>query len=171
MATAPVPRAATTPSADREKLLGAFAEAQAAAEAPATVRVESTPRLKVRLGDKVLGTTPLTVTVPPPGGVVEIELFDPALGLSRTERLELKQGENPVHRVVIPRGTLEFRLEEGVAVTIDGKSMGKAPLDPVQLYEGPHQVQLSKGELKERRRLEIEGGETEILEFSFPEDR
>jgi hypothetical protein len=133
--------------------------------------VESTPKLRVRLGDKVLGTTPLTVTVPPPGGVVELELFDPALGLSRTEQLELKQGENPVHRVVIPKGTLEFQLEDGVAVTIDGKSVGKAPLDPVQLYEGRHQVSLSKGEVKERRMLEIQGGETQVLEFSFPEDR
>ena len=58
-----------------------------------------------------------------------------------------------------------------MAVTIDGKSAGTAPLDPVQLYEGRHQVQLSKGELKERRMLEIQGGETEVLEFTFPEDR
>src|SRR5262249_27613220 len=121
---------------DKEKLLGAFAEARAAAEPPPTVRVESTPKLRVRMGDKVLGTTPLTVTVPPPGGTVEIELFDPGLGLTRTEQLELKQGDNGVHKVLIPKGTLEFSIQEGVAVTIDGKSAGTAPLDPVQLYEG-----------------------------------
>jgi serine/threonine-protein kinase len=158
-------------SSDREKLLGAFAEAQAAAEAPATVRLESTPKLRVRLGDKVLGTTPLTVTVPPPGGTVELELFDPGLGLSRTEQLELKQGDNGVHRVVIPKGTLEFQIQDGVAVSIDGKPTGTAPLDPVQLYEGRHQVSLSKGNLKERRTLDIQGGQTEVLEFTFPEDR
>ena len=28
-----------------------------------------------------------------------------------------------------------------------------------------------KGDLKERRLLEIQGGQTEVLEFSFPEDR
>jgi len=156
---------------DKEKLLGAFAEARAAAEAPATVRVESTPKLRVRMGDKVLGTTPLTVTVPPPGGTVEIELFDPGLGLTRTEQLELKQGDNGVHKVLIPKGTLEFSIQEGVAVTIDGKSAGTAPLDPVQLYEGRHQVQLTKGDLKERRMLEIQGGQTEVLEYTFPEDR
>jgi eukaryotic-like serine/threonine-protein kinase len=133
------------------------------------VRVESTPKLRVRLGDKVLGSTPLTVTVPPPGGTVELELFDPGLGLSRTEQVELKQGDNGVHRVVIPRGTLEFKLDDGVAVSIDGKASGTAPLDPVQLYEGRHQIQLRKGELSERRLLEIQGGQTEVLDFSFPE--
>jgi hypothetical protein len=156
-------------ASDREKLLGAFAEAQAATDAPATIRVESTPKLRVRLGDKVLGTTPLTVSLPPPGGSVEIELFDPAMGLSKTEQLDLKQGDNGVHKVVIAKGTLELKIQDGVAVTIDGKNAGTAPLDPVSLYEGRHQVQLSKGELKERRMLEIQGGQTEVLEFTFPE--
>jgi eukaryotic-like serine/threonine-protein kinase len=158
-------------SSDREKLLGAFAEAQAAAEAPATVRVESTPKLRVRLGDKVLGTTPLTVSLPPPGGTAEIELFDPGLNISRTVSLELKQGDNGVQKIVIPRGTLELKVDEGSSVTIDGKAAGTAPLDPVQLYEGRHQVQLSKGDLKERRLVEIAGGQTEVLEFSFSEGR
>ena len=120
-------------------------------------------------GDKVLGTTPLTVSLPPPGGSVEIELFDPAMGLSKTEQLDLKQGDNGVHKVVIAKGTLELKIQDGVAVTIDGKSTGTAPLDPMSLYEGRHQVQLSKGELKERRMLEIQGGKTEVLEFTFPE--
>ena len=158
-------------ASDREKLLGAFAEAQAAAEAPATVRVESTPKLRVRLGDKVLGSTPLTVSLPPPGGSAEIELFDPGLNISKTVTLDLKQGDNGVQKIVIPRGTLELKVDDGAAVTIDGKTAGTAPLDPVQLYEGRHQVQLSKGDLKERRLVEITGGQTEVLEFSFPEER
>jgi serine/threonine-protein kinase len=158
-------------SSDREKLLGAFADAKVAAEAPATVRVESTPKLRVRLGDKVLGTTPLTVSLPPPGGSAEIELFDPGLNISKTVSLELTQGDNGIQKIVIPRGTLELKVNEGVSVTIDGKAAGTAPLDPVQLYEGRHQIQLSKGDLQERRLVEISGGQTEVLEFSFPEDR
>ena len=157
-------------TSDKEKLLGAFADAKAAADAPATIRVESTPKLRVRLGDKVLGTTPLTVSLPPPGGSAEIELFDPGLNISRTVSLELKQGDNGIQKIVIPRGTLEFKVNEGTSVTIDGKAAGTAPLDPVQLYEGRHQIQLSKGGLSERRLVEITGGQTELLEYSFRED-
>jgi hypothetical protein len=165
----------TTPSkrerreSDKDRLLGAFAEAQAAADAPATIRIESTPRLRVRMGERILGTTPLTVSVPAPGGNVDLELFDPGLGLSRTESLVLKPGDNGVHRVSVPKGTLELKVTDGTEVSVDGKSVGTTPLDPLSLYEGRHQIQLSKGEQRERRLVTIQGGETEVLEFNFPE--
>jgi serine/threonine protein kinase len=154
---------------DKDRLLGAFAEAQAAADAPATIRIETTPRLRVRMGEKILGTTPLTVSLPPPGGPVELELFDTGLGLSRTESLVLKPGDNGIHAVSIPKGTLELNVTEGTRITVDGKSIGTTPLDPVHLYEGRHQVQLSKDDKNERRLVTIKGGETEVLEFDFPE--
>jgi serine/threonine protein kinase len=154
---------------DKDRLLGAFAEAQAAADAPATIRIESTPRLRVRMGERILGTTPLTVSLPPQGGAVELELFDTGLGLSRTESLVLKPGDNGIHGVSIPKGTLELNVTEGTRIIVDGKSIGTTPLDPVQLYEGRHQVQLSKDDKNERRVVTIKGGETEVLEFDFPE--
>jgi serine/threonine protein kinase len=154
---------------DKDRLLGAFAEAQAAADAPATIRLESTPKLRVRMGDRILGTTPLTISLPPQGGQVDLELFDTGLGLSRTESLTLKPGDNGLHVVSIPKGTLELKVPEGTAITVDGKSVGTAPRDPLPLYEGRHQVQLSKDDKSERRLITIKGGEAEVLEFDFPE--
>jgi hypothetical protein len=153
---------------DREKLLGAFADVEAAKES--TVRLESTPKLRVRLGGKLVGTTPVTLTVPASDAPVELEFFDTGLGLSKTEQLVLKPGDNGTHSLVFPRGTLELKVQDGVAVSIDGKPAGTAPLAPVSLYEGRHVVQLSKGDLKERRTLDIRGDQTEVLEYSFPED-
>jgi len=152
---------------DREKLLGAFAEVEAAKES--TVRLESTPKLRVRVGGKLFGTTPVTLTVPASDAPVEVEFFDTGLGLSKTEQLALKPGDNGSHSFVFPKGKLEFELEDGVAVSIDGKPAGTAPLDPVSLYEGRHVVQLTKGDQKERRTLDIQGDKTETLEYTFPE--
>ncbi len=153
---------------DRAKLLGAFAELEAAKES--TVRIESTPSLQVRMGGKVLGKTPLPLTVPVSDAPVELELFDPALGLSKPLQLTLKPGDNGVHKVVIPKGTLELKVPDGVAVSIDGKNAGTTPLNPLSLYEGQHTVVLRRGEQPpERRKVRIEGDETEVLEYTFPE--
>jgi hypothetical protein len=153
---------------DREKLLGAFAQLESAKES--TVRLESTPRMRVRMGGKILGTTPLPLTVAAQGAPVELEFFDTALGLSRTEQLTLKPGDNGTHRVVIPKGKLVLKLQDGVSVTVDGKAVGTTPLAPLSLYQGEHTVQLTRGAQKERRTLEISGEEPTELEFSFPEE-
>jgi diacylglycerol kinase family enzyme len=153
---------------DRAKLLGAFAELEAAKES--TVRIESTPSLQVRMGGKVLGKTPLPLTVPVSDAPVELELFDTALEVSKPVQLTLKPGDNGVHKVVIPKGTLELKVPDGVAVSIDGKPAGTTPLDPLSLYEGQHTVVLRRGEQPpERRKVRIEGNETEVLEYTFPE--
>ncbi|HVP61918.1 MAG TPA: serine/threonine-protein kinase [Myxococcaceae bacterium] len=152
---------------DKEKLLGAFAELEAAKEA--TVRLESTPPLRVRMGGKIVGTTPVQLTMPVQAAPVELEFFDTGLGLSRTEQLALKPGDNGTHTVVIPKGKLVLRLQDGVGVSVDGRPVGTAPLAPLSLYEGSHLVQLARGDQKERRTLEIRGGEPTELEFTFPE--
>jgi len=165
-----VSKPATTASreSDRDKLLGAFADLDSAKES--TVRLESTPRLRVRMGGKMLGTTPVTVTLPAQDAPVDLEFFDTGLGLSRTEQVTLKPGDNGTHRVVIPKGKLVLKLQDGVAVSVDGKAVGTTPLAPLSLYEGSHVVQLTRGDQKERRTLEISGEEPTELEFSFPEE-
>lgn len=170
MAPAVTPEAPRAPGreADREKLLGAFAELEAAKES--TVRIESTPSLQVRIGGKVIGKTPVPLTVPASDAPVELELFDPVLGVSKAVQLTLKPGDNGVHTVVIPKGTLELKLQDEVTVSVDGKPVGTTPLEPLSLYEGPHTVVLTRGQQPpERRKIQIRGGETEVLEYTFPE--
>ena len=167
--TASKPATTGSTEADREKLLGAFAQLEAAKES--TVRLESTPKMRVRMGGKLLGPTPVTLTIPAQEGPVELEFFDTALGLSKPEQLTLKPGDNGTHKVVIPRGKLVLKLQDDVVVSVDGKTLGTTPLAPISLYEGSHVVQLTRGELKERRTLEITGDEETDLEFSFPEEQ
>ena len=153
--------------ADREKLLGAFADLEAAKES--TVVLESTPKLKVRMGGKILGTTPVTLKIPAQDGPVDLEFFDTGLGLSKPEQLTLKPGDNGTHKVEFAKGKLVLKLQDGVEVTVDGKAVGTAPLAPLSLWEGKHVVQLIQGDQKERRTLEITGDEPTELEFDFPE--
>jgi hypothetical protein len=166
-ASAPAAGGKATREADREKLLGAFAELEAAKES--TVLLQSTPKLRVRMGGKIIGTTPVTLTLPAQDAPVDLEFFDPTLGVSKTEQLTLKPGDNGIHKVEIPKGKLVLKVDEGVSVTVDGKSVGTTPLEPLSLFEGKHTVQLVLGDLKERRTLAIAGDEETELEFSFQE--
>jgi hypothetical protein len=180
-AATPAPAAApvaTAPKHDRavsSKLLGAFeaAEAQApkdeAAEAtaPATVRFESKPPLHVRVGDRIIGTTPVVVRQPAPGPV-DVELFDTGLGLTQVEHLELVAGDNGVRTVTFEKGAIDFQLQPGIVVYVDGKKLGEAPFEkPVPLYQGKHAVRLVLGDQEERRLISVAPGETETLEFTF----
>ncbi len=172
--------AAPAPKAKRDtavssKLLGAFAaaEAQASKEeassetGPARIRFESQPRLHVRLGDRILGTTPLVVTLPAPGSA-DVELFDTGLGLSRVEHVDLEAGDNPPRKVTFEKGAIDFQVQPGITVYVDGKKVGIAPFDkPVPLYEGKHPVRLVLDGQEERRTLTVTPNETETLEFTF----
>ncbi|MGO9830894.1 MAG: PEGA domain-containing protein, partial [Myxococcaceae bacterium] len=157
------------------KLLGAFAamESQATKETggeeagAASVRFESQPPLHVRVGDRILGTTPVVVRLPAPGPV-DVELFDTGLGLTRLEHVELKAGDNGIRSVTFQKGAIDFQLQPGIIVYVDGKKVGEAPFDkPVPLYEGKHPVRLVLEDEEERRLVTVTAGETETLEFSF----
>jgi eukaryotic-like serine/threonine-protein kinase len=157
------------------KLLGAFEAAEAQApkeEAPAetgaaSIRLESTPPLRIRVGNRILGTTPLVVKLPEPGPV-DVELFDPGLGLTRVEHVELKAGDNGIRKVTFEKGAIDFQVQPGITVYVDGKRLGVAPFDkPVPFYEGKHPVRLVLGDEEERRLVTVTPGETETLEFTF----
>jgi eukaryotic-like serine/threonine-protein kinase len=176
----PTPPSAPTPTAKKEpavsdKLLGAFEAAQAQAPkdgtveetGAASVRFESTPPLRVRIGERILGTTPLVVHMPTPGPV-DVELFDTGQGLTRLEHVELAAGDNGVRTITFEKGAIDFQLQPGISVYVDGKKLGEAPFDkPVQLYEGKHPVRFVLGDQEERRLVTVVPGETETLEFSF----
>ncbi|MGO9066935.1 MAG: protein kinase domain-containing protein [Myxococcaceae bacterium] len=176
----PAPAKSAASSEKREeavssKLLGAFAavEAQAPKETgaeesgAASMRFESQPPLHVRVGDRIVGTTPVVVRLPAPGPV-DVELFDTGLGLTRLEHVELKAGDNGVRSVTFQKGAIDFQLQPGIVVYVDGKKVGTAPLaKPVPLYEGKHPVRLVLGDDEERRLVTVTGGETETLEFTF----
>lgn len=175
---APLANPGPTPKRERavsNRLLGAFEAAEAqtpktpGAEEPvdATVRFESTPPLRVRVGDHLVGTTPVVVRLPAPGAA-DVELFDTGLGLTRVEHVELKAGDNGVRTVTFEKGAIDFQLQPGIVVYVDGKKLGEAPFEkPVPLYEGKHPVRLVLGDQEERRLVTVAPGQTETLEFSF----
>jgi hypothetical protein len=177
-AKAPPPTSAPVAAAKRDpavssKLLGAFEAAEAQAPpsagetAGASVRFESKPPLHVRVGNRILGTTPLVVRLPAPGPA-DVELFDTGLGLTRVEHVELNAGDNGVRTVTFEKGAIDFQLQPGIVLYVDGKKLGEAPFEkPVPLYEGKHPVRLVLGDQEERRLVTVAPGETETLEFSF----
>ena len=111
--------------------------------------------------------TPLVVRMPT-AGPVDVELFDTGLGLARVEHVELNAGDNGVRTVTFEKGAIDFQLQPGISVYVDGKKLGESPFEkPVPLYEGKHAVRLVLGDQEERRLVTVAPGEAETLEFSF----
>ncbi|MBJ6760463.1 protein kinase [Myxococcaceae bacterium JPH2] len=108
----------------------------------ALLRIESRPSGQVRLNDRVVGRTPLALSVDP--GVVRIELSGTAnkSRFDKSARLQLKAGEkrtlslNPQQLNVTLRG----RPDDMTVLTVDGQPLRGPP--QVTLYEGRHQLTL-----------------------------
>ncbi|MBU8895681.1 protein kinase [Corallococcus sp. M34] len=129
-----------TPEADTTGTQAADAPEPTATQA--LLRIESRPSGQVRLNDRVVGRTPLALSVDP--GVVRIELSGTAnkSRFDKSARLQLKAGEkrtvslNPQQLSVTLRG----RPDDMTVLTVDGQPLHGPP--QVTLYEGRHQLTL-----------------------------
>jgi serine/threonine-protein kinase len=101
------------------------------------LQLSSTPRAHVFLGRRYLGRTPLRARVP--AGRLALRLIDRRLGLRAVRRLVARRSRQRAH-LVLGRGTIRFNLRPGHHVRLDDRLLGRAPLRPVQVHEGPHVV-------------------------------
>jgi serine/threonine-protein kinase len=136
----------------------------------ASLRVETTPRARIRIDGKYVGKSPLTLRNLEPGEV-RVEAYDPALKFSREERWRLEAGDNGTKRIVIEEGTIEFRVRPWAIVSLDGKTLGQAPPLKANAWEGKHTITLTNQELAREVTLpfEVKPGEN-VFRFNLTQD-
>ncbi len=140
-------------------------------EAPpalASVIFESSPPAQIRVNGRFAGFSPVTMRHVPPGSV-SVEAYDSVRGFAKQQGFVLEPGENGTKRIVVERGTLKLRVKPGWAVYLDGQYVGRTPLEPLQVYEGPHEIRLENAVLKGslRETVKIEPGRTSEVRLNL----
>jgi hypothetical protein len=139
---------------------------------PSTLVVETTPPgWSLAEGDKVLGTTPLSVVLPPGNHALLLRLGVTTRALPVT----LPRGAQVVHHLDLTgppaaptAGALRVdTVPPGAAVALDGVLRGPAPLRVDHLPPGDHTVVVASGGRVVSQRIAIIAGETATLLVPF----
>jgi serine/threonine-protein kinase len=92
-----------------------------------------------------------------------------ALAAPRSFTIELKPGEAALRSVHGGRGTLRLAVSPWAEVQIDGRAVGVTPLQPQDLAEGQHWIQLKNGDLgvNTKRRVLVAPGKETLLKVDL----
>lgn len=123
--------------------------------------------LTVMLGSKTIGTTPLSAKAIP-AGAHTLTLSKPRLGISRTLKVNITEGKTTTpEQITFQRGTLRVNSRPWSKVFVDGRDIGKTPLQ-VPIYEGRHTVKLVTEDGNEQvRTINIQPGAEEKVLVKF----
>ena len=136
----------------------------------ASLDIETSPPLQIRVNGKFIGTSTATASGLPPGEV-RVEVYDSKLGISKEQSFNLVAGSNGTRRIVVGQGSLEFRVRPFATVFLDGKPLGQTPIPALQVYEGRHSVKLVNKDLGKEVSTEyvVKAGQPNIFKYIFPE--
>jgi hypothetical protein len=97
------------------------------------------PRVDALLSDGgILGRTPVTLPMPP--GRHVLSLSNPALGIQTSRAVTVAPEGRTTVRIYLSKGFVNVRAPAGATVQVDGRNVGKAPIDELDLYEGYHRL-------------------------------
>jgi serine/threonine-protein kinase len=96
------------------------------------------PQVDVSVDGRVLGRTPLNASLPP--GKHVLYLNNPALGIQTARAVTLSLTERNLHEIQLLKGFIHLRAPSGAVVVLDGRNLGKAPIEQLDAYEGPHHL-------------------------------
>lgn len=118
----------------------------------------------VFLGTKLLGALPLEQAQLRAGAHV-VTVRSIKLGYSMTRQVKVKAGEHQRLQLTPRKGTIRILVHPWARVTLDGRLLGISPLDPVQVYEGPHRLVFENKGLKvtRRRTVMVEPGKVVLV--------
>jgi serine/threonine-protein kinase len=134
----------------------------------ASVAVESSPPGQVFINGKLIGASPVRIKSLA-AGEVRVEVSNSAAGFSKQQVFNLVAGDNGTKRIVVERGSLEFRVRPFASVFLDGKLVGQTPFPPIQAYEGRHAIRLVNSELKKEIAVEyvVKPGQANVFKYNL----
>lgn len=104
------------------------------------IKVNTSPETEVTVNGRKLGTTPLFVAAPI--GRVELILESRDAGIYKPVYVDLASGRNPPRSWELAKGWLEILAPPGSLVSVNGRSVGAAPVEQQSLYEGYYRVEV-----------------------------
>ncbi len=79
----------------------------------------------------------------------------------------VKAGGTETVNLVVQKGTLAIEAPGGCDVFVDGKKVGKTPLDPIELVQGSHSVVVKQGGVEYRHNVPIQPNQEAYLQVQF----
>ena len=97
------------------------------------------PRVDAFLPDGgPLGRTPVIVPLTP--GRYLLSLSNSSLGIQTARTVTVGPEGKTTVRIYLNKGFVNVTAPEGAVVQVDGRNVGKAPVEELDLYEGSHRL-------------------------------
>ena len=145
-ASAAMPDAGTTPVAN------AVVDAGPPAAEKLVLDVETDPPMKIKIDGDSVGSGVVHASLPP--GRHRVEASDKALRIFAAREVTLEKNHQE-EKITVGKAQLAFDVPAGSTVTVDGKVVGTAPLQPVELYAGTHEAIVEYNEAKTVQKVPI----------------
>ncbi len=123
------------------------------------------PRVEASVPGIYLGRTPLSASLP--AGRHVLTLSNPVLGIQVTRTITVPAGGRTAQQFFLNKGFATVRAPKGAIVTIDGRLVGAAPVEELDLYEGTHQLLVVVNNARWQRTFKMEPGQRVAFDVDF----
>ncbi|MDC0708117.1 serine/threonine protein kinase [Stigmatella sp. ncwal1] len=126
------------------------------------------PRVEVGLSDGgTLGRTPLSVPFPP--GRHVLSLNNASLGIQTARTLTVNRSGRTTHRIYLNKGFVTVKAPPGAMVQVDGRKIGIAPVEELDLYEGYHRLVVTVDGARWQKNFQITPSQRLVFDVDFEE--
>lgn len=126
------------------------------------------PRVDVYVSDGgTLGRTPIAVPMPP--GRHVFSLSNPSLGIQTARSLSVNPTGRTTHRVYLNKGFVTVKAPPGSTVQVDGRKIGVAPVEELDLYEGQHRLVVTVDGARWQKSFQLDANQRVVFDVDFEE--
>jgi len=154
----PAPTPTPTPT-----VAGAKPAAKPVATGPGTLTITSQPSLSLKVDGNDVGEGSATLELP----AGKHTILGSGMGTSVRRVVTLKPGGKENVSLVLEKGALAIDAPPGCDVFVDGKKVGRTPMDAVELFTGQHKVVVKQGAVEYKQTVGIRAGLEMVLTVSF----
>ncbi|MDX9720327.1 MAG: serine/threonine-protein kinase [Myxococcota bacterium] len=126
-----------------------------------TVKLKSNLKSKVYVKDETRPTGLLPLSLSFASGEHEIRLVGHKEKAEKRVKITVFDQRRYELEINFEKGTLVLDTDPGLSLSLDGKSLGKTPVEPIEVWEGEHEVELSGGGKSRKYSITIQPGRNE----------
>jgi serine/threonine-protein kinase len=123
------------------------------------------PRVEASIPGTYLGRTPLSASLP--AGRHVLTLSNSVLGIQVTRTITVPAGGRTSQQFFLNKGFVTVRAPKGAIVTINGRLVGAAPVEELDLYEGAHHLLVVVNNSRWQRNFKLEPGQRVGFDVDF----
>jgi hypothetical protein len=106
-----------------------------------TLNLSTDPAVDVYAGNDHLGRTPIVAKLP--SGPQKIRFTDKSTGLNVYKNYKIRGGGEVRDHISFGTSELTIDAPDGASILLNSRFIGKAPLDPVKIYEGKYHLKVT----------------------------